>query len=308
MSGDDALHDGKGAAPSGRPRVVVLVVDHAARSRVRDALRDRWEVTFVARCDELAALVSHRGVDVTAAIVEARDADGSFTAPSVAFIREICPAIAVIAYVQAGADTAGEIRELVLAGTHELLFRGVDDVGIGLRAALDAGRRVSVGERVLAALRPLLPFRARPLAEYALRHLDAGAGVAEAAYALGLNRKTLANHCREAGIASPGVLIAACRLAVVAHLLVSTRRTVESIALELNYPSDTALRNMLKRYTGLRAAEIRARGDFAAVIHLLAARMGIAVTDSATAPAPADSPGRRAPAAAAREATATAPD
>ena len=37
-------------------------------------------------------------------------------------------------------------------------------------------------------------------------------------------------------------------------------------ALQLDFPSDTALRNMIKRYTGLRASEIRARGGMRAIL------------------------------------------
>jgi hypothetical protein len=40
---------------------------------------------------------------------------------------------------------------------------------------------------------------------------------------------------------------------------------VEGIALQLDFASDTALRNMIKRYTGLRAQDLR-HGDGASVV------------------------------------------
>src|SRR4051812_34674622 len=51
-----------------------------------------------------------------------------------------------------------------------------------------------------------------------------------------------------------------CRLLFVAALLELTSRTLESIAIELEYGSATALRNQMKRYTGLTATTVRGKG------------------------------------------------
>ena len=48
--------------------------------------------------------------------------------------------------------------------------------------------------------------------------------------------------------------------------MASTCRTIESIALQLEFPSDTSLRNMMKRYTGLKASEVRQRGGARCVV------------------------------------------
>ena len=45
----------------------------------------------------------------------------------------------------------------------------------------------------------------------------------------------------------------------------TTTRTVERIALQLDFASDTALRNMIKRYTGMRAQDLR-HSDGASVV------------------------------------------
>ena len=67
----------------------------------------------------------------------------------------------------------------------------------------------------------------------------------------------------------PQELLAWCRLGVVGYLLGTTSLSVESIAQQLDFPSDTALRNLVKRYTGLRATEIRERGGLPCVIGAL---------------------------------------
>jgi transcriptional regulator GlxA family with amidase domain len=78
------------------------------------------------------------------------------------------------------------------------------------------------------------------------------------------------NHLRAAAAPPPQELLAWCRLSVVAELLSTTPRTIESIALQLDFPSDTALRNMMKRYTGLRATDVRTRGGIRCVMDALA--------------------------------------
>ena len=77
------------------------------------------------------------------------------------------------------------------------------------------------------------------------------------ARALGVHRKTLANHCRAEGFAPPGTVVAWCLILLTTALLATPGITVERIAMQLNFPSGTALRNMLKRHTGLRPIDLR---------------------------------------------------
>jgi methylphosphotriester-DNA--protein-cysteine methyltransferase len=56
------------------------------------------------------------------------------------------------------------------------------------------------------------------------------------------------------------------RLALVGFFLDNTGCTIETIAAELSFASDTALRNTIKRYVGRRATEIRQTGAFHAVV------------------------------------------
>lgn len=54
---------------------------------------------------------------------------------------------------------------------------------------------------------------------------------------------------------------------IAARLLDDPGRTVEQVALMLDFPSGTALRNMFKRYTGLRTSEVRQNGGVRCVLH-----------------------------------------
>ena len=52
-----------------------------------------------------------------------------------------------------------------------------------------------------------------------------------------------------------------------ARMLDDPARTVEQVALKLDFPSGAALRNMFKRYTGLRTTEVRENGGVRCLIH-----------------------------------------
>ena len=52
-----------------------------------------------------------------------------------------------------------------------------------------------------------------------------------------------------------------------ARLLDDPGRTIEQVALKLDFPSGAALRNMFKRYTGLRTTEVRENGGVRCLVH-----------------------------------------
>ena len=124
----------------------------------------------------------------------------------------------------------------------------------------------------MTRLAPVVPSRLHPMLEATLARPDAIKTVPELGAALGVHRKTLFNHCRNASFLAPAELIAWGRLAMVAYMLETTACTIERIAIELGYASDTALRNTIKRYTGQRAGQIRNAGGVDAVVFALEAR------------------------------------
>jgi AraC-like DNA-binding protein len=155
---------------------------------------------------------------------------------------------------------------------HQIVFRGADE-GSALRAILAAARRQCAAGWVMQELSSVVPSTLYPLVEAALGQPEAVTSVARLADAVGAHRKTLFNRCARADCVPPAELLAWCRLALVAYHLENTGCTIETIAIELGYPSDTALRNAMKRYTGLRAGEIRERGGVLRVVDAFRRRL-----------------------------------
>lgn len=263
-----SLHGGNqsaNASPHPLGVVLALVIGAAQRARVREALRGRYDVRFVDKSVELTQLALSAPEALGGIIVEARDADGWSTIETIRQIRRFAIPAPLIAYCRIGAERSGDLQALVVAGVHELLYEGVDDAGVALQAVLESAQRARVGEHAAAAMHARLPGQLRAFVRQATAHPDTQR-VSALADALGYNRKTLVNHCTDAGCPPPQELLAWCRLVVVGEMLTSTTHTIDAIAMRLDFPSDTALRNMIKRYTGLRASEVRARGGMQCIL------------------------------------------
>lgn len=249
--------------------LIGLVIGAAERARIRSAVQGRqMTVTFVDRVADLRAAVRETTLAIAAIVVEVRDADGRPVHEIIESIDAGGTGTPLIGYCRVGAEHSSDIRTLVLAGAHQLLFHGIDDSGIALRTILDAAQRASVGERAAEALMEVVPPKLAPIVSHVTKH-PTTQRVSDVAEALGYHRKTLVNHCAQCEFTSPHELLCWCRLAVAGELMASSSRTIEAIALQLDFPSDTSLRNMMKRYTGLKASEVRDRGGAKCVVAAL---------------------------------------
>lgn len=257
--------------------VVACGLDQQQRARVLDAFRGRVDVLLLETVPEVAAMLRSSLDDFDVIVLPAVDRPDSMgTVERV--VREIVrerPQVAVVAYCPPAAHYSAQIRALAVAGVHEFVFAGIDDHGTTFRALLAKARRGCAAAWVMHELRPIVPARLHRLLEAILTHPDRVTSIPTLASELGVHRKTLFNWCDRAAFLPPAELVAWARLALVAYHLESTGCTVETIALELSYPSDTALRNTIKRYTGLRASDIRTRGGVVCVVEALRRRLSI---------------------------------
>lgn len=255
--------------------VVACGLDPQQCARVLDAFRARASVRLIdALADVIASLrATTEAVDVL--ILPAIDRQG-YAGTVERVVRQIVaerPRVAIIAYCPAGTQYSSEIRALTAAGVHQFVFAGIDDHGATFRELHTRARRGCAAEWVMQQLRPIVPPRLHRLVEAVLARPDRVTTLPALAGELGVHRKTLFNWCERAAFLPPAELLAWARLALVAYHLESTGCTIETIALELSYPSDTSLRNTIKRYTGVRASEIRSNGGVARVLDALRLRL-----------------------------------
>jgi AraC-like DNA-binding protein len=236
-------------------------------------MRGRARLGYLDTFDELSRWLRSAIEQVDIVVVPPRDAQGQDAARVVCEIVSARPRLAIVAYCQAGSQFSTDIRALATAGVHQFVFAGIDDSGVAFRAVLEAASRQCAAEWVMAQLAPVVPSALHPMMEVALSRPDQIVNLSSMADALGVHRKTLFNRCERAGFLAPAEVLLWVRLALVAYLLESTGCSVKTIALDLSFPSHTALRNAIKRYLGIRATELRSCGGVQHVVDALRQRL-----------------------------------
>jgi AraC-like DNA-binding protein len=239
-------------------RCLALVATWDDRIRLRSALAGTADVLFVAGVAEVLHALRADRASIHAVLLEAHESSGRPTAGLVRQITRLFPGLPVVGYCSLRPEDSQNIVALSSAGVHELAFKEHDAHGTLLHGVFASAARTCAGDLVMQHLDARLPPRVRPLVEYCLMNPQQAHSVDQVARALAIDRKTLLTHCRAAGFPPPGAVVAWCLILLATALLASPGITVGSVAMELNFPSATALRNMVKRYTRLRPADLRA--------------------------------------------------
>jgi AraC-like DNA-binding protein len=263
-----------------------------AQARLCDALGGSAAL-LVDRCAH-DHLIRAEVEPVVLSIVEITESTASAHVSAVRQLRAGFPSLPVLAYCDPSGGTSS-IVDVVRAGAASLLLRGVDDTPARCRDAIMRARRSAIAERVFGELAPLLSNDGRVFLRYAIEHCATDVSVDQAARDLGVDRKTLTNWLARAGAPRAREFLSWVRLAVAAHLMSDPGRSAEHVAHMLDFPSGTALRNMVRRYVDVTTAELQQRGGAHLVLeafkrHLAARPPGrgarpIAATRDAPAPA-----------------------
>jgi AraC-like DNA-binding protein len=247
--------------------VAALVRDRRDLARLQDALRPcagtplHGVLQPFVRLDALSHALQRSHFDVL--VIEPNDADGVATDSTIRHIRERFPRLSVIGHVEMKPGMSSQVLSFARAGVHELIVAGIDDSAFVLRHALQRASRRCLAEEVYAEISPSLPREAANLVRYCLEHASEAPSIDDISRALGVHRRTLVNRMQNAMLPPPSELWAWSRLLLAARYLEMPGRSVEWVADTVGYPSANALRNALKRYTGLVPSELREDDGFA---------------------------------------------
>jgi hypothetical protein len=229
-----------------------------------DALGDTAALHVQCCPDEHLACVESG--QIALCVVEVTVATASAHVSAVRQLREGFPSIPVLAYCDPVNGSSATIVDVVRAGATGLVLRGIDDSRALFRETIIRARRRAIAERIFVELSPLLTSDARLFLRYAIEHCAVDVSVDEAALDMGVDRKTLTNWLTRAGAPRAREFLSWIRLIVAAHFLSDPRRTAENVALALDFPSGTSLRNMVRRYVNVTTAELQQGGGAALVL------------------------------------------
>lgn len=252
--------------------VAALVWEPTGRARLQEALRGQVTLRFCERQEELIALVANDFVSVV--VVDVHDRESVSTLSTVRRIRAGYPSVPIVLYFSVGPHTSRELLDFAHAGVNDLVIRGMDDLRLPLRAAITSAQDHHSAKGVLKELESMIPASVLPIVQYCLENGRHGLTVAQVATAMGVHRKTLVDRLSAAGFPSPSAVISWCRLLIAARLLEDPARSIEQVALVLDFPSGTSMRNMVKRYTGLRPAEVRENGGMRCILYAFKREIG----------------------------------
>ena len=248
-------------------RVLALLADDEARRRVHGALGGQMTALACRTASDVELTVQTVSADCV--VVTPWDDTGRPSAGTVHRLRYRFPWLPIAVYCHLEPRSAHEIAALARAGADTVIISGYDDVGRALRERLAFGWVMRAAEDALAGLAPWLTRESTPIVSYCLHRAGQPLSVPAVSNALSLGRRTVFNRLAESALPAPSILINWCRLLCAARWLEHPDRTVEQAAVVLGFGSGSALRNLFRRYTGLRPREVRAQGGLMCVLAAL---------------------------------------
>jgi AraC-like DNA-binding protein len=220
-------------------------------------------------CDE-----SHLALQLTthaysATIVEVRPHAPEITVTVVRSLRNEHPVLPIVLYSQPDVFEPDHWLALGHERISHVFVAGRNDGRQEIRSAILGAASEDLPSRVLNRLGDNVPIEVRALLRFALANAQRRVHVTDMAQALNLHRRTLSARSRNVRYPSPSALIAWARLLIATDIMMSMAATADRAAVMAGFGSGTAFRNMLRRYTGLRPAEVRAGGGLEYIIALL---------------------------------------
>jgi AraC-like DNA-binding protein len=252
--------------------IVALVTSSDARGRIMASIGRRATVRLATTPSELTTLVAHRLP--SAVICEFGDQSVPATAQVVSELRARRPGLPMIGYCWVEAHASHHIIVAARAGVSALALRGVDDVGAMIDRVVEDAQGDIVAQMVTCVMRDRMPGIVSDVLDYCIRHAREMPRVGDVARGLQVPRRTLAHRLLQAGAPTVGALICWGRLFVAAELLVNDGRSVDGVALALEFASGSALRGMLQRYAKVTPRQLRARGGLPYLLAIFASPQG----------------------------------
>ncbi len=206
-----------------------------------------------------AALPSIIQGEIDATVVAVTVADFEQALCTIRLLIEVAPTHPVIAWCEMRALSTRQLLDVAQTGVTELVLREVDDGPFVLLQVLTAASQRSLARRVEERLSDHVPRRLRSLFRYALEHAHESLTVDAVAASFGVTRRTLSNRLAEQGFPRPRFFLTWCRLLIASSLLDDTGRSLESVALQLDFSSGHGLGILFRRYVGVGIEELRSR-------------------------------------------------
>jgi AraC-like DNA-binding protein len=240
--------------------IVGCLTDRVGRARIDDGAKAIDRTVWLDSFHDVLALVCDRPTDVTGVVVGWIDATGVSPTHVITELRRVFPAVPILGYCLSSAERLDDLRRMAVAGVHQLLLDTTSDSRSVVRQALETTRRQCAATQIFAQIQDIIPTRLQPLVAMALENPARTNSVSALARELGVDRKTLHNWCKAERFLAPRDLLRWSRLLLAASLLNWSGRSVTSVAIELEYPTDNSLRIAIRRQFKVQPSAMKRGG------------------------------------------------
>lgn len=189
-----------------------------------------------------------------------RDANDILAASVVSTLRKSKPHLPVVVCVEAsGCDIHDLMATPALAELTVFVF-GFDDIVETVTRAISTNFQNRAVVVIRHHVRTAVPDKLWSLVEYVAAHSTEGLTVDQVSSSLGVPQRTLANQVRRFGLPTTERLIGWMRILHAAWLRDEYTCSITVAAQALSFPSASALRHMVRRYTGMSLSELDTNG------------------------------------------------
>jgi AraC-like DNA-binding protein len=240
-------------------RIALLFHGRIDLARIESALRDTAAVVPIDHERTLHAAVVRQEVSATIVTLDSRRVDEALGC--VRRTKARFPLHPLFVYFDETAVPTTALTEAVRLGADELIKHGRDDLRTVLAEHIEDTAQVLLEKSIFERLKPRLDPNVSAIVRYMLSVAHERRTVEQIANYLGIHRRTLVTRLVSRGYPAPQALIGWCRLLLAARLMEERGRTLDSIALQLDFCSVSGLVNQFRRYTSIGTRELRVRGQ-----------------------------------------------
>ena len=246
---------------TGPAHVAALLLRKPERAHLERSLKSRATIAFCDRVDSLIQLAE--AGPLSAVVTELRDIDGEVTGQTIAQIRERFPTLPIVIFVSLEASDVHELAHVPELRATAVVIRAYDDLAAEVLAAIRTVPEHPAEVKILDTVHRHAPRGLVNLFDFLAHAAVHPITVEQASKGVRVPRRTLGDQLKRANLPPMERLIGWMRLLHAAWKMDGHGRTVDSVANELQFKSGSALRHMVKRYTGRTPSEIWSLGGFA---------------------------------------------
>jgi AraC-like DNA-binding protein len=245
---------------TGPAHVAALLLMKPERAHLERSLKSRASIAFCDRVDSLIQLAE--AGPLSAVVTELRDIEGVTTGQTIAQIRERFPTLPIVIFVSLEASDVHELAHVPELRATAVVIRAYDDLAAEVLAAIRTVPEHPAEVKILETVHRHAPRGLVTLFDFLAHAAVHPITVEQASKGVRVPRSTLNDQLERANLPPMERLIGWMRLLHAAWKLDGNGCTVDSVANELQFKSGSALRHMVKRYTGRTPSEIWSIGGF----------------------------------------------